>query len=117
VFRFNRLPKIQPLTISMNVTAVISSSRDIRPMAANSLRAAAGASGVLPTRGGKAFATITGNSTSATSDGTDDARNHEPKSISRPDCRTIWTAIGFADVAVIHSAEDTARLAIEQNMR
>ena len=111
------MPKIQPATISTKVTAVIHSSRDIRPMPASSLRAAAGASGVLPTRGGKSFATIRGRSPIATSEGTAEARSHFPKSISSPACWTICTAIGLAEVAVIHSAEETARPAIEQNMR
>ena len=86
-------------------------------MPASSLRAAAGASGVLPTPGGKSFATIRGRSTIATSDGTAEARNHFPKSISSPAFCTICTAIGLQEVAVIHSAEETARLAIAQNMR
>ena len=39
------------------------------------------------------------------------------KSICNPDCSAICTAIGFAEVAVIHRADDTARPAIEQNIR
>ena len=117
VLSCSMLPKTQPATISTKVPAVIHSSRDIRPMAASSLRAAAGASGVLPTPGGKSCATIRGSSAIAMSEGTDEARSHFPKSISSPACWTICTAIGLADVAVIHNAEETARPAIEQNMR
>ena len=51
------------------------------------------------------------------SDGTAEARSHLPKSISSPAFCTICTAIGLAEVAVIQSAEETARLAIAQNMR
>ncbi len=103
--------------MNTKVTAVIHSSRDMRPMPASSLRAAAGASGVLPTPGGKNFATISGSSAIATSVGTDEARIHLPKSIDRPAFSAICTPIGLQDVAVIHSADETARPAIEQNIR
>jgi hypothetical protein len=53
----------------------------------------------------------------AISDGTAEARSHFPKSIWSPACSTICKATGLAEVAVIHSAEETARPAIEQNMR
>ena len=81
------------------------------------MRAAAGASGVLPTRGGKIFATIRGMSPIAINDGTDEARNHFAKSILSPAFSAICTAIGLAEVAVIQSAEETARPAIAQNIR
>ena len=86
-------------------------------MPASSLRAAAGASGVLPTRGGKSFATSRGSSPIAISEGTEEASKHFPNSISSPAFCTICTPIGLAEVAVIQRAEETARLAISQNMR
>ena len=73
--RFSALPNTQPATITTKVTAVIHSSRDIAPMPARSLRAAAGASGVAPTPGEKIFATSNGNIRIAVSVGTDEARN------------------------------------------
>ena len=73
--------------------------------------------GVLPTPGETSFATSRGRSTIARSDGTEDARNHRPKSISSPDSFAICTPIGLQEVAVIQRAEETARLAIAQNMR
>ena len=85
VLRCSLLPKIQPATISTKATAVIHSLRDIAPMPASSLRAAAGASGVAPTRGGKVFATSRGSIPIAMSDGTEEASSHFPKSIwTRP---------------------------------
>ena len=96
---------------------MIHSSRDIVPMPASSLRAAAGASGVAPTRGGKSFATSSGNIPIATSAGTQEARSQDPNPISSPNFCAICTPIGLAEVAVIQRAEETARLAIAQNMR
>ena len=49
--------------------------------------------------------------------GTEAATSHLPKSISTPNSRAIWIPIGLADVAVIQSAEETARLAMPQNIR
>jgi hypothetical protein len=43
--------------------------------------------------------------------------SHEPKLIFRPNWRAISAPIGFTDVAVIQSAEETARLAMPQNIR
>ena len=115
--RFSALPNTQPATITANVPAVIHSSRDIGPMRARSLRAAAGASGVAPTRGGKSFATSRGNIAIAMSDGTEEARSQLPKPISSPAFCAICAPIGLHEVAVIQRAEETARLAIPQNMR
>ncbi len=109
--------KIQPATISTNAAAVIFSSRVRGPIAANAVRAAAGASGVAPTPGGNSRATTSGSRTMAVSAGTDAATSHLPKPMSRPKSRATCRPIGFADVAVIHSAEETARLAIPQNIR
>ena len=89
-------PNTQPATITTKVTAVIHSSRDIAPMPASSLRAAAGASGVAPTPGGKIFATSRGNIAIAMSDGTEEARNQFPKPISSPAFCAICTPIGLA---------------------
>ena len=86
-------------------------------MLASSARAAAGASGVAPTRGGKSFETSRGNIAIAMSAGTEEARNQLPNPISSPDFCAICTPIGLAEVAVIQRAEETARLAIAQNMR
>ena len=109
--------KIQPETISTNATAVILSSRDMRPSCASALRAATGASGVAPTPGGKNRATTRGSSRIAVSAGTEAATSHLPKPISRPNSFATWMPIGLADVAVIHSADDTARLAMPQYIR
>ena len=114
---FSALPNTQPVTITTKVTAVIHSSRDIGPMPASSLRAAAGASGVAPTPGEKIFATSRGNIPIATSVGTEEARSQLPKPISNPAFCAICTPIGLAEVAVSQRAEETARLAIAQNMR
>jgi hypothetical protein len=111
------LPNTQPATITTNVTAVIRSSRDIAPMPARSLRAAAGASGVAPTPGEKISKTSRGNITIALSVGTEEARSQLPKPISSPAFCAIWTPIGLQEVAVSQRAEETARLAIAQNMR
>ena len=48
---------------------------------------------------------------------TDAAMSHLAKLISSPYSLAIWMPIGLADVAVIHNADDTARLAMPQNMR
>ena len=86
-------------------------------MSARSRRAAAGASGVFLTPGGKSHATSRGSSAIAASAGTDAATSQLPKPIVSPDSRAICTPIGLADVAVIQSADETARLAIVQYMR
>ena len=109
--------KIQPVTISTNATAVIFSSRVSGPIAAIAVRAAAGASGVARTPGEWSFATTSGNRRIAVNAGTDAATSHVPKLMVRPNSRATWMPIGLADVAVIHSAEETARLAMPQNIR
>ncbi len=96
---------------------MIRSSRDSGPSAASALRAATGASGVSPTPGGKIRATTHGSSRIAVSAGTEAAMSHLPKPISSPNSRATWMPIGLADVAVIQSADETARLAIAQNIR
>jgi len=53
----------------------------------------------------------------AASAGTHDASSHPPKSICTPSFSAMDAPMGFAEVAVSHSADDTARLAIPQNMR
>ncbi len=103
--------------MNANVTAVIRSSRDIGPMLASSARADAGASGVLPTRGGKSFETSRGNKTIATSAGTHDARIQGANPILSPNFSAICTPIGLAEVAVNQSADETARLAMAQNIK
>ena len=109
--------KIQPDTISVNATAVIRSSRESGPSVASALRAATGASGVSPTVGGNSRAINQGKARMAVSAGTQEATNHFPKPIWIPYCRATCIPIGFAEVAVIHRADDTARLAIVQNIR
>ncbi len=109
--------KIQPETISANATAVIRSSRDSGPNVASALRAAIGASGVSPTPGGNSRAINHGKARIAVSAGTEEATNHFPKPIWTPNCRATCIPIGFAEVAVIHKADDTARLAMVQNIR
>ena len=106
-----------PVTISTNATATTVSSRVSGPMDRRAARAAAGASGVARTPGGNSQYSTSGSSSTAASAGTDAARSHEPKVIFRPNCCAISTPIGFTDVAVSQSAEDTARLAMPQNMR
>ena len=49
--------------------------------------------------------------------GTEAAISHWPKPMLIPYCCATWIAMGFADVAVIHSADDTARLAMALNIR
>ena len=53
----------------------------------------------------------------ATSAGTEAASSQFPNPISTPSFWAICTPMGFADVAVSQRAEETARLAIAQNMR
>ena len=114
---FSASAKIQPETISTNAIAVIRSSRDSGPSSASAARAATGASGVSPTPGGNSRATTHGSSRIAVSAGTEAATSQLPKPISSPNSRATWMAIGLADVAVIQRAEETARLAIAQNIR
>src|SRR5690348_14901580 len=114
---FNWLPSTQPAIISAKIAAVISSFLDIDPIDARSLRAAPGASGVAPTPGGKILKTRNGNIAIATSVGTHEASSQLPNPISNPAFCTIWMPIGLQDVAVIQRAEETARPAIEQNIR
>ena len=115
--RPSEAPNTQPATISTKITAVTRSSRDMDPMLARSLRAAAGASGVAPTPGEKIFETSSGSITIAVSVGTEEASSQVPKPISMPASFAICTPIGLHEVAVSHRAEDTARLAIAQNIR
>ena len=114
---FSASAKIQPVTMSTNATAVIRSSRESGPSTASSLRAATGASGVLPTPGGNRYATTRGSSRIAVSAGTDATRSHFPKLIGTPNSFATWMPIGLAEVAVIQRAEETARPAIVQNIR
>src|SRR6185312_10695648 len=116
-FRFSLSANIQPVTISTNAMAVIHSSRDSGPSSASAFRAAAGASGVAPTPGGNKRASNQGSARIETSAGTDEAISHFPKPTFTPYFCATWIAIGFADVAVIHSAEETARPAMVQNIR
>ena len=113
----NGFAMIQPATISANAIATIHSSRDIGPMSRRAARAAAGASGVALTTGGIQRYSIRGRSRIAASAGTDAATSHEPKPILRPACSASCTPMGLTEVAVSQSAEETARLAIPQNMR
>ena len=106
-----------PVTISTNATATTFSSRLKGPIERRAARAAAGASGVPRTPGGKTQYSTKGRSSTAAIAGTDAARSQEPKLIFRPNCRAISTPIGFTDVAVSQSAEETARLAMPQNIR
>jgi len=108
---------IQPDTIRAKITAVIHSSRDNGPSSASSFRAASGASGVSRMRGGKSRATTQGSARIAVSAGTEATSSHLPKPISSPKSRTICRPIGLAEVAVIQSADETARLAMPQNIR
>ena len=62
-------------------------------------------------------ATTHGNSRIAVSAGTEAAISHLPKLMSNPNSCATWMPIGLADVAVIQRADDTARLAIPQNIR
>ena len=96
---------------------MIRSSRDSGPKVASALRAATGASGVLPTPGGKSRATTSGSSRIAVSAGTEAATQPLAEADLEPESCATWMPIGLADVAVIHSADETARLAIAQNIR
>ena len=53
----------------------------------------------------------------AISAGTEATSSHVPKSIFRPCSAASDTPIGLAEVAVSHSADETARLAMPQNIR
>ncbi len=114
---FSAPAETHPVTISTNATATTFSSRLNGPIERRAARAAAGASGVPRTPGGNSQYSTRGRRRTAASAGTDAARSHEPKLIFRPNWRAISTPIGFTDVAVIQSAEETARLAMPQNMR
>ena len=115
---FSVSAKIQPDTISTNATAVILSSRVSGPIAASAVA-----------RGGRR---VGRRAHAGREELRDDQRqqrgspsapaprpstSHLPKPISSPNSRAIWTPIGLADVAVIHSADETARLAMPQNIR
>jgi hypothetical protein len=106
-----------PATISTNATATIFSSRDSGPIERRALRAAAGASGVPRTPGGNNQYSTSGRSSTVASAGTEAAKSHEPKLIFTSKWRAISTPIGFTEVAVSQRAEETARLAMPQNMR
>ena len=116
-FSFRVSANIQPDTITTKANAVIFSSRESGPIAASAVRAAAGASGVSRTPGGKTRERIRGIATIAISAGSDAVRSHLPNPISIPKCCAIWMPIGFAEVAVIQRADETARLAMPQNTR
>ena len=64
-FRCNGSENTQPATMRTNATAVIHSSRVMEPNVVSALRAAAGASGVLPTPGGNRREISSGNATIA----------------------------------------------------
>ena len=76
--------KIQPVTISTKDIAVIHSSRDKGPKSASAFLAAAGASGVAPTPGGKKREINHGNARIVMSAGTDEAISHFPKPTLTP---------------------------------
>ena len=86
-------------------------------MAASAARAARGASGVAVTSGRIIVNSSQGSNAIATSVGTDAATSHEPKPISRPWPRAISAPSGLAAIAVNHSADDTVRLAMPENIR
>ena len=60
---------------------------------------------------------MSGNSPIATSAGTEATSSQEPKLTFRPCSAASETPIGLAEVAVSHSADDTLRLAMPQNIR
>ncbi len=93
------------------------SSRDSGPISSSCWRAAAGAAGVSVTPGGKIQKIRRGSRAMVTSAGTDATRSHLPKSTFSPCSAASDTPIGLADVAVSHSADETARLAMPQNIR
>ena len=107
----------QPVTMSAKDTATIHSSRLSDPIERSAARAAAGAPGEAVTPGGYNQYRKSGSRSIAVSVGTDAATNHDPKLMSRPYCSATDTPIGLTDVAVSQRAEETARLAIPQNIR
>ena len=62
-------------------------------------------------------ATTHGSSRIAVRAGAEAIISHLPNPISTPNRCATWIPTGLADVAVIHSADETARLAIAQNIR
>jgi hypothetical protein len=109
--------KIQPDTIRTNATAVIHSSRESGPDGRKGLaRRDWSIRCLADTRREQTRAMIQGKATIAVNTGTEEAVSHLPKLISSPNSRTNWIPIGFADVAIIHNADDTARLAIVQTI-
>lgn len=109
--------KTQLSTMNAKAPEVIHSSRVSGPSVPSSLRAATGASGVAPTPGGNMLAITRGSNKIAIRAGTDDIISHLPNPISTPNCCATWMPMGLADVAVIQRADETARLAIPQNIR
>ncbi|NTV86733.1 MAG: hypothetical protein HGA21_08330 [Burkholderiaceae bacterium] len=103
--------------MTAKVTAVTHSSRDMGPISRSCWRAASGAPGVSVTPGGNTQKISRGSTAMTASAGTEATSSHLPKSTFSPCSAASETPIGFADVAVSHSAEEMARLAMPQNIR
>ena len=86
-------------------------------MASSAARAAAAPRAWPMTSGRISLKSSQGSNAIATSVGTDEATSHEPKPISRPWPRAISAPSGLAAIAVNHSADDTVRLAMPENIR
>ena len=116
--RCSALPKTQPATISTKITGRDPLVSRHRAHAGEILARRRGGLGRLPDAAAeRASQRSAATAAIATSDGTEEARSQLPKPILSPAFCAICTPIGLAEVAVIQSAEESARPAIEQNMR
>jgi hypothetical protein len=86
------------------------------PSAFSVALAATGASGVAVTSGAINRKSSSGKSTIAVSVGSEDASSHDPNPISTPSGRAISAPSGLAAIAVSHSADDSVRLAMPENI-
>ena len=109
--------KIQPDTISANAAAGDSFVARQRSQCCKRFTRGLGASGVSSTPGGNNRAINQGKQRSAVKAGTAEAINHFPKPIGCHTAAPACSPMGLAEVAVIHRADDTARLAMAQNIR
>ena len=92
-------------------------SRVRGPSSASVLRASAGAFGMAVTSGLMILYKRNGTRTIARSVGTTDATSHEPKPMFTPLFLAISAPSGLPAIAVSHSAEDSVRLAMPENIR
>ena len=117
-FRFKVPAMTQPVTMSAKDTATIHSSRLRGPIERSAARAAAGASGEAVTPGG--YNRYRNQGKQQDRGQRRNRRGDEPRAEVDRRGRTASatdTPIGLTEVAVSQRAEETARLAIPQNIR